>query len=505
MKTLRTFLRRTLIAVAVCSMLGYSGDRRIRIFLIGDSTMADKSLIGNPERGWGQVFPMFFTEDVEIENHARNGRSTKSFLAEGRWQTLLEKLQAGDYVFIQFGHNDSKKEDSTRFADARTSYRDNLIRFIKETRSKQAIPVLLTPVTRRSFDTKGVLVDKHGEYPVVVREVAASEKVELIDMHRQSMQLVERMGAAASKDLFLQIKPGLYSALINGKDDNTHFTFTGARMMAALAAEGLREIGSPLASFLKSVPDKPLVGEGRTVLLDYFYNNEWKKNAQGKPVRYHYVWEDTANSGFSDLGSRIAKLGASIDSLCQAPTAELLSHTSIYMIVDPDTPLETETPNYVGPEAIDAIEKWVRGGGVLILLENDKGNSEFTHFNQLATRFGITFNEDSRNRVVGTAYDTGKFDSFPDHPLFRGVRQIYMKEISTMVLKDPALPILTNNNEVIIAYSQVGKGCVFAVGDPWIYNEYITHRKLPVEYENYKAAENLFAWLLAQAPPVPSH
>ena len=493
-----------LIAVAVCSIIGFSGDRRVRIFLIGDSTMADKSLIGNPERGWGQVFPLFFNEDVEIENHARNGRSTKSFLAEGRWQTVVDRLQPGDYVFIQFGHNDSKNNDSTRFADARTLYRDNLIRFIREARSKQAVPVLLTPVTRRSFDSKGILVDKHGEYPVVVREVAVSEQVDLIDMHKKSMQLVERLGVDGSKKLFLQIQPGLYSALINGKEDNTHFTFTGARLMAALAAEGLREIHSPLASFLKNTPEKPLVGEGKTVLLDYFYNNEWKKNAQGKPVRYHYVWEDTANSGFSDLGSRIAKLGASIDSLCQAPTAELLRRASLYIIVDPDTPVETEAPNYVVPDAIDAVEQWVRSGGVLVLLENDKGNSEFTHFNQLSSRFGITFNEDSRNRVIGTAYDTGKFDSFPDHPLFRGVRQIYMKELSTMVLTEPAQPILSDNKDVVIAFARIGKGCVFAVGDPWIYNEYITHRKLPAAYENYKAAENLFTWLLDQASPVQS-
>lgn len=493
-----------LIAVAVCTLFGLSGDRNIRIFLIGDSTMADKSLIGNPERGWGQVFPMFFTDGVEIENHARNGRSTKSFLAEGRWQTVYEKLQPGDYVFIQFGHNDSKKEDSTRFADARTSYRDNLIRFIRETRSKQAIPVLLTPVTRRSFDTKGVLVDKHGEYPIVVREVAASEHVALIDMHKKSLQLVERLGPEASKNLYMWVQPGLFSAIKSGKEDNTHFTFAGARTMAGLVAEGLREIDSPLASFLKRGTDKPLVGERKTVLLDYFYNNEWKKDAKGRPFRYHYVWEDTTNSGYSDLGSRIVKMGASIDSLCQAPTTELLGRASIYVIVDPDTPLETETPNYVGPEAIDAIEQWVRGGGVLVLLENDKGNSEFTHFNQLSSRFGITFNEDSRNRVVGTEYDTGKFDSFPDHPIFRGVRQIYMKEISTMTLKDPARPIFTDKNDVIIAYAQVGKGCIFAAGDPWIYNEYITHRKLPAAYENDKAAENLFDWLLAQASPVPS-
>jgi lysophospholipase L1-like esterase len=495
-------LLRTLFGIVLCTLLGLSGDRQIRIFLIGDSTMADKSLIGNPERGWGQVFPIFFNEGVEVENHARNGRSTKSFLAEGRWQAVYDKLQPGDYVFIQFGHNDSKKEDSTRFADARTTYRDNLIRFIKEARSKGAVPILLTPVTRRSFDKEGVLVDKHGEYPVVVREVAATEHVDLIDLHKKSMQLVEQLGVEASKNLFLWIKPGLLSAVWSGKEDNTHFTPTGARMIAALAAEGLREIGSPLAGYLRKIPHEPLVGEGKTVVLDYYYNNEWRKNAQGKLVRYHYVWEDTTNSGYSDLGFRIARCGAVIDSLCQAPTVGNLSRASVYIIVDPDTPQESEHPNYVDQQAIDAIEQWVRGGGVLVLLENDKGNSEFTHFNKLASRFGITFNEDSRNRVVGTAYDTGKFDRFPDHPIFKGVRQIYMKEISTMKLEDPARAILTDNNDVIIASANVGRGLVFAVGDPWIYNEYITHRKLPLEYENFKAAENLIAWLLTEAKPV---
>ena len=144
----------------------------------------------------------------------------------------------------------------------------------------------------------------------------------------------------------------------------------------------------------------------------------------------------------------------------------------------------------------------MRAGGVLVLLENDKGNSEFAHFNELSSRFGITFNEDSRNRVVGTAYETGKFDKFPDHPIFTGVKQIYMKEVSTLKLNEPAQAVLTEGDDVIIASARVGKGLVLAIGDPWIYNEYITHRKLPAEYENFKAAENLIAWLLEQATPV---
>jgi unsaturated rhamnogalacturonyl hydrolase len=137
-----------------------------------------------------------------------------------------------------------------------------------------------------------------------------------------------------------------------------------------------------------------------------------------------------------------------------------------------------------------------------VLMENDKGNSEFEHFNTLSERFGIRFNEDSRNKVTGNAYDMGKFDSFPDHPLFAGVKQIYMKEISTLKLQAPATPLFTDNGDVIIGFAKVGQGAVFAVGDPWLYNEYITHRKLPESFENEKAAENLLRWLLELAHPI---
>jgi lysophospholipase L1-like esterase len=483
-------------------LLALSTGDQSRVFLIGDSTMAEKPLIGNPERGWGQVFPLFFNEGVSIENHARNGRSTKSFLAEGRWQAVYEKLRPGDYVFIQFGHNDAKKEDPSRYAEAHTAYKSNLSRFISDARSKGALPVLITPVCRRRFDKEGRFYDTHGDYPGVVRELAAEQTVPLIDLHKESMQLLEKLGPEGSRKLFLWVKPGVFTALPDGRQDNTHFNELGALKIAALVAQGLEGLNLPLARLIAPLDISSMVGLGRTVCLDNFYNNEWRKGANGSPVRFHYVWEDTTNSGFSDLGLIITKLGASIDTLCDAPTAQSLSRASIYIIVDPDMPQETEHPNYVEQPAIDAIEGWVRAGGVLVLMENDKGNAEFEHFNKLAERFGIHFNEDSRNRVTGNAYDMGKFDSFPDHPLFKGVRQIYMKEISTLKVREPATALLTNGGDVIIASASVGKGAVLAVGDPWLYNEYITHRKLPAAYENDKAAENLFRWLLEKANPI---
>jgi lysophospholipase L1-like esterase len=502
MNTMNMFFKKLMGVFAVLTLLGFQGERPARLYLIGDSTMADKPLIGTAERGWGQVLPLFFDRGVVVENHARNGRSTKSFIAEGRWQTVLDKLQQGDYVFIQFGHNDAKKEDTSRFAEPHTDYKKNLLRFVTDAREKGATPILFTPVSRRQFDDHGNLVDTHGDYPIVVRELAAEQKVSLIDVHQSTMQWLRRLGPDDSKRAFVWIKPDLYTANRAGRQDNTHFNESGALNVAQLVVDGLKDLNLPLAKHLKALDESAMVGLGKIVCLDEFYNNEWRKDAKGKPERYHYVWEDTTNSGFSTLGSMIVHMGASIDTLCEAPTIQDLTRASLYIIVDPDTPLETEHPNYLEQPAIDAIEKWVKSGGVLVLMGNDKGNAEFEHFNQLAARFGMHFNEDSRNKVTGNAYDMGKFDSFPDHPLFKGVKQIYMKEISTLKVQDPAVPLFSDKGDVIIAFAKVGNGSVFAVGDPWLYNEYITHRKLPEVYENDKAAENLFRWLLSISQPV---
>jgi unsaturated rhamnogalacturonyl hydrolase len=241
---------------------------------------------------------------------------------------------------------------------------------------------------------------------------------------------------------------------------------------------------------------------GKVVGLDNFYNNEWEKNKEGKEVRFHYIWEDQKNSGFSKLGEIIKNFGAVITELREAPTMNSLNKLSIYIIVDPDTTTENPHPNYIEKNAIKNITKWVKDGGVLILFANDKGNCEFNHLNDLAENFGIHFNDDSRNDVKDDDYAQGEFGHLPDHPIFKGVKQIYLKEISTLKIKSPAKAILTDKGDIIMASSKIGKGFVFAVGDPWIYNEYIDNHKLPKDYENYKAAENLFSWLLNKAEVV---
>jgi len=239
-------------------------------------------------------------------------------------------------------------------------------------------------------------------------------------------------------------------------------------------------------------------GDGRPlVLLDNFYNNEWKTD--GRRFPYHYLWCDTLDSGFSMLGGIIETLGARIDTLCRAPGSVKLRKAKIFIIVDPDTPTETEHPRTIDSPEADILAAWVRGGGILLLFGNDRGNAEFEHLNGLAGRFGIHFNEDSRNHVSGKDYEAGAFTNLPSHPLFAGVRKIYLKEISTLSLLLPAQPLLRESGDVIIAEARFGKGLVLAVGDPWLYNEYMDHRRLPAGFDNARAAKNLFSWLLSRA------
>jgi lysophospholipase L1-like esterase len=223
----------------------------ITIFLAGDSTMARKATDKRPETGWGEALGKFFDErKVVVENHAQNGRSTKSFIAEKLWQEIIEKLKPGDYVFIQFGHNDESPEKVGRYTTT-AEFRQNLVRFVNEVRQKKAVPVLFTPVMRRRFDQEGKFQDTHGEYPAVVRAVAAENKVSLIDLHRKSEAVLKQYGVEGSKKLFLQLAAGENPNYPQGVADNTHFSPLGAQLMATLAVEGMREQKLGLIKYLK--------------------------------------------------------------------------------------------------------------------------------------------------------------------------------------------------------------------------------------------------------------
>lgn len=229
----------------------FSQKQPITVFLAGDSTMAQKQFEKRPETGWGEMLGKHFKEGkVTVDNRAQNGRSTKSFIAEGRWQALADALKKGDFVFIQFGHNDQSKDKGERYTPP-DDFKKNLIKFVDEVRAKGATPVLMTPVMRRRFDKDGKFYDTHGDYPGYVRTVAHEYKVPLVDMQRKSEAVIVKYGVEESKKLFLQLKPGENANYPNGVEDNTHFSPLGAAEMAKLAVEGIAENKLGLRKLLK--------------------------------------------------------------------------------------------------------------------------------------------------------------------------------------------------------------------------------------------------------------
>ena len=241
------------------------------------------------------------------------------------------------------------------------------------------------------------------------------------------------------------------------------------------------------------------LGRGKTVLLDDYFNHEMKKDATGRLAPWHYKWDELPNPGFYVWGHIFRNYGARTETLSEAPTARNLKGADVYIIVDPDTKAEAEAPNFVEQAHVKAVADWVKAGGVLVLMGNDVGNSEFDHFNELAGRFGIRFNKDSMNRVQGNNFAEGKIAVPAGHDIFETARTLYLKELSTLEVSSPAEAVLRDKNYAVMAVAKFGRGTVFAVGDPWLYNEYVDGRKLPPEYENYKAAKDLSRWLLERA------
>jgi len=238
----------------------------------------------------------------------------------------------------------------------------------------------------------------------------------------------------------------------------------------------------------------------KTVLLDSYFNDERKKDVTGTVVPYHYKWEGRDNNGFSLLGHIFNNSGLETATLFQAPTAANLKPASIYLIVDPDIPKENPNAKYVEPAHVTAISEWVKQGGVLLVLHNDTGNAEFKHFNTLMAKFGMPFKENSINHVVGQQFEQAAVTIPAGNPVFKTAKKIYIKEISTFNLSAPAKAVLNHKGEVVVAMAKYGKGTVLAVGDPWFYNEYLDGRKLTPDLENFKAANDVVAWLVDQIP-----
>ena len=231
--------------------------KKIKIWMIGDSTMCQYETNRAPLAGWGMPFANFFDSAVSIENKARGGRSTRTFISENRWQPIADSLQDGDYVFIQFGHNDEAKEE--KYKDRYTpvpDYKTNLVKFITETRAKKAIPVLITPVTRMRFDKQGTAQETHAEYSAAVWEIGKAYNTPVIDLDLKSRNLLQQFGPEYSKMFFMQLDSMQHPNYPAGQKDNTHFNEFGARRMAELVLAEIRNLKLELAERIVTPPVK---------------------------------------------------------------------------------------------------------------------------------------------------------------------------------------------------------------------------------------------------------
>lgn len=255
----------TMIALLATLWMSLDKDRTTTIFMIGDSTMANKDISGGKqERGWGMALQCYFDDNICIDNHALNGRSTRSFINEGRWDTVLKRIRPGDYVIIQFGHNDEKPQ-ADRHTDPGSTFDYNLAKFVRETREHGGIPVLMNCVVRRNFfvnvpknddDEKlrtttfkdGVkmvegdsLIDTHGMYRIAPKDVAERMNVHFVDANRITHELEQGLGRESSKKLHMWFKPGEEPSVPQGRQDNTHYNVYGAHVVARLLANALCE------------------------------------------------------------------------------------------------------------------------------------------------------------------------------------------------------------------------------------------------------------------------
>ena len=235
-----------------------------------------------------------------------------------------------------------------------------------------------------------------------------------------------------------------------------------------------------------------------TALVDAWFNSQTRQNALGQTELFHYKWTDDSNNGYSFFGRAFRRYGVTLATLPEAPTPAALSHAQIYIIASPDNPSKNPNPHYMDKASGDAIEAWVRAGGVLLLFSNDRDNTEFTHFDTLSDRFGIHFNPVLSHHVVGDDHASGEVIIPPGTGIFGAGFTAFMKDTSTITVSGPAKALVTDHGDVMIAVSHIGKGTVLGVVDPWFYNEYADGRKMG-QYRGFEAAQDVAAWAIQQS------
>jgi unsaturated rhamnogalacturonyl hydrolase len=364
-------------------------------------------------------------------------------------------------------------------------------------RQPPAVPAAHGAKTLAGAQAFADAVDSYDALPIADRDTTAWKRVveanAALWLHGGQSSMEEEASAIAAYALAKSVRLGLlpaadmpravqlYDSL---RDAPTTLTTQAARLLAA--TEMAQAADATMA-------------QGQTVLGDAWFNSQKRKGFNGEQQFFHYKWEDDQNSGFSFFGSAFTRFGARLAQLDTAPNAKSLHGANIYVIASPDIPAKNPEPHFMDKTSADAIEAWVRAGGVLLLMENDKDNSEFEHFNILSERFGIHFNPVLRNTVEGRHFEQGQL-KIPAGTggIFPQALTVYMKEICTISVSGPAQAIYRDRGDALMAVAHVGKGTVWAVVDPWFYNEYTDGRKLPPEYQDFPAAIDVARWTLKQ-------
>jgi unsaturated rhamnogalacturonyl hydrolase len=465
-------------------------------------------------------YAMLFHEDSAFNDIAkqfilaeRNTRDPKTGLLYHGWDESREQQWADKKTGRSpnvwgraMGWYGMAMVDALDFFPAGNKGRDSIIAILN--RFAKAVTAVQDPKTGLWYD----IVDKKNE-PKNYPEASASS------MFVYTLAKAVRIGYIPSSYLVVAKKgyDGIIKKFI--KEENGQTNLYGTVSVSGLGGKPYRDgsldyymserviVNDPkgMGAFINAAAVMEMwpgveKGNGKKIILDNYFNNEWKKDVTGTMVPFHYVWADKANSGFSMLGSIFHMNGVKTATLTTAPTAQNLRGADIYLIVDPDTEKETTKPNYISEADVKSISNWVKAGGVLVLMGNDAGNAEFEHFNKLAKGFGIKFNVDNYNLVKNDLFEQGVVEVPAENSIFKTGKKLYVKELSTLEVSRPAKAIITKEGHNIVAVSKFGKGTVFAIGDPWLYNEYVDGRKLPADFENYKAATDLVKWLIAQVP-----
>jgi len=328
---------------------------------------------------------------------------------------------------------------------------------------------------------KGYLDDSYLD---VARKGYQGVRNELIEVQSDGTLLLKNTNKVAGLggDPY---RDGSYQYYINAERKTNDVKGIGAFILASTEIERANEAPK---------------SQGANILLDHYFNNEYTTLA-GHKVPYHYTWKGRDNNGFWFLGDQFRRHGGYTHTLYNRPTSDRLSDTDVYIIVDPDTKKETKDLHTIEQQDVNTITNWVKDGGVLVLMGNDKGNADLDHLNNLAEQFGIHFNKDSRSNTHGGHWQRGTFELSKGAPFVQEPRKIIIQGLSTLNTSGPAQAVLkASNGDTIMAVSHSGKGTVFAVGDPWLYNEYLDGRKdMPEGYQNFEAAGDLSQWLIKQA------